>query len=301
MQLDGVLFFPVTPFDSDGAVAEDVLAEHVKHGVAAGPGGVFVACGTGEFNALDVDEFERVVKVTVEATAGRVPVFAGAGGALPITKRFAIAAERAGADGLLLLPPYLVTSPGSGLVRFVEEVTAATNLPVIVYQRNNAVLTPESAVQVALLPKVIGLKDGLGDIDQMQRIVLAVRSRVDKPFQFFNGLPTAELTVPAYRGIGVELYSSAVFGFAPDISLGFYNAVQSDDSALISRLLTDFYLPLVELRDKVPGYAVSLVKAAVNRTGLEVGGVRPPLVDPTPEHLAELDRIIAAGRAALEV
>jgi 5-dehydro-4-deoxyglucarate dehydratase len=300
MQLDGVLFFPVTPFDSVGAVAEDVLAEHVKHGVAAGPGGVFVACGTGEFNALDVEEFERVVKVTVDATAGRVPVFAGAGGALPVAKRFAVAAERAGADGLLLLPPYLVSSPADGLVRFVEEVTSATKLPVIVYQRNNAVLTPESAVRIAQLPTVIGLKDGLGDIDQMHRIVLAIRSKVDKPFQFFNGLPTAELTVPAYRGIGVDLYSSAVFCFAPEISLGFYNAVQSGDKELTARLLTDFYLPLVELRDKVPGYAVSLVKAAVVKSGLDVGGVRPPLVDPSPEHLVELDRIIAAGRAALE-
>ncbi|MET0132573.1 MAG: 5-dehydro-4-deoxyglucarate dehydratase [Kibdelosporangium sp.] len=300
MQLDGVLFFPVTPFDATGRVAEDVLTEHVKHGVAAGPGGVFAACGTGEFNALSVAEFERVVAVAVEATAGRVPVFAGAGGALPIARQFAAAAERAGADGLLLLPPYLVSSPPAGLVRFVEEVTQASDLPVIVYQRNNAVFTPESAVQVACLPKVIGLKDGFGDIDQMQRIVLTVRARVDKPFQFFNGLPTAELTVPAYRGIGVELYSSAVFCFAPEISLGFYKAVTTGDKALTARLLTDFYLPLVQLRDKVPGYAVSLVKAAVAKTGLDVGGVRPPLVDPSPEHLVELDRIIAAGRAALE-
>jgi 5-dehydro-4-deoxyglucarate dehydratase len=98
----------------------------------------------------------------------------------------------------------------------------------------------------------------------------------------------------------VELYSSAVFCFAPEISLGFYNAVTSGDTARTNRLLTDFYLPLVELRDKVPGYAVSLVKAAVVKSGLDVGGVRPPLVDPSPEHLAELDRIIAAGRAALE-
>jgi 5-dehydro-4-deoxyglucarate dehydratase len=300
MQLDGVLFFPVTPFDASGAVAEDVLAEHVKRGVDAGPGGVFVACGTGEFHALDVEEFERVVAVTVEASAGRVPVFAGAGGALPIARKFAAAAARAGADGLLLLPPYLVTSPAAGLVRYVEAVTSATDLPVIVYQRNNAVLTPETAVQIALLPKVIGLKDGLGDIDRMQRVVLAVRQHVTKPFQFFNGLPTAELTVPAYRGIGVELYSSAVFCFAPDISLGFYNAVTSGDNALVTRLLTDFYRPLVELRDKVPGYAVSLVKAAVVQAGLNVGGVRPPLVDPTPEHLAELERIVAAGRAVLE-
>ncbi|MET0235016.1 MAG: 5-dehydro-4-deoxyglucarate dehydratase [Kibdelosporangium sp.] len=300
MQLDGVLFFPVTPFDAAGGVAEDVLAEHIKHGVAAGPGGVFAACGTGEFNALDVDEFERVVAVAVEATAGRVPVFAGAGGPLPIAKQFARAARAAGADGLLLLPPYLVSSPPAGLVRYVEEVSQAGSLPTIVYQRNNAVFTPESAVAVACLPDVIGLKDGLGDIDQMQRVVLAIRSRVDKPFQFFNGLPTAELTVPAYRGIGVELYSSAVFCFAPDISLGFYKAVTSGDTVLTNRLLTDFYLPLVELRDKVPGYAVSLVKAAVARTGLAVGGVRPPLVDPSAEHLVELDRIVAAGRAVLE-
>ncbi len=296
MQLDGVLFFPVTPFDPDGAVAEHVLAEHVKRGVAAGAGGVFVACGTGEFHALDLAEFERAVAVAVESTAGRVPVFAGAGGPLPVAKACARAARDAGADGLLLLPPYLVTNPPRGLVRYVAEVAGATELPLIVYQRNNAVFTPETAVEVASLPTVVGFKDGLGDIDLLQRIVLAVRAEVDKPFQFFNGLPTAELTVPAYRGIGVELYSSAVFCFAPDISLGFYQAVQDGDDELVRRYLTEFYRPFVELRDQVPGYAVALVKAAVKATGLDVGGVRPPLLDPTDEHLAELEKIVAAGR-----
>jgi len=289
MQLDGVLFFPVTPFDGEGAVAEDVLAEHVKYGVAAGPGAVFVACGTGEFHALDLEEFERAVTVAVEATGGRVPVFAGTGGPVSVAKHYARAAARAGADGLLLLPPYLVTNPPEGLARYVTEV--------IVYQRNNAVFTPETAVEVALLPTVIGFKDGLGDIDALQRIVLAVRAEVDKPFQFFNGLPTAELTVPAYRGIGVDLYSSAVFCFAPDISLGFYQAVQDDNTELVSRYLTEFFVPLVELRDKVPGYAVALVKAAVRANGLDVGGVRPPLIDPSPEHVETLQAIIAAGRA----
>ncbi|QFZ17533.1 5-dehydro-4-deoxyglucarate dehydratase [Saccharothrix syringae] len=296
MQLDGVLFFPVTPFGADGALAEDVLAEHVKRGVAAGAGGVFVACGTGEFHALELDEVERAVTVAVEATAGRVPVFAGAGGPVPTARRFAEAARRAGADGLLLLPPYLVTNPPRGLVRYVAEVAGATDLPVIVYQRNNAVFTPETAVEVACLPTVVGFKDGLGDIDLLQRIVLSVRRHVTKPFQFFNGLPTAELTVPAYRGIGVDLYSSAVFCFAPEISLGYYNAVRSGDRELVDRYLDEFYKPLVELRDRVPGYAVSLVKAAVRATGLDVGGVRPPLLDPTPEHLAELEEIVAAGR-----
>jgi 5-dehydro-4-deoxyglucarate dehydratase len=261
---------------------------------------VFVACGTGEFHALEPVEFERAVRVAVEVTAGRVPVIAGAGGSVPLASRFAQAAERAGADGLLLLPPYLVASPPDGLVRWVAAVAGRTGLPVIVYQRNNAVFSPDSAVAVAELPGVVGFKDGLGDLDLMQRIVLAVRQRVAEPFPFFNGLPTAEMTVPAYRGIGVELYSSAVFCFAPEISLAFYRAVTTGDAATVERLLAGFYRPLVELRDTVPGYAVSLVKAGVRLRGLDVGGVRPPLVDPIPAHLTELERLIARGLELVE-
>lgn len=295
MRFDGVLFFPVTPFDAAGALAEDLLAEHVERGVSAGPGGVFVACGTGEFHALEPAEFERAVRVAVTATAGRVPVVAGAGGPLPLAIRFAAAAERAGADGLLLLPPYLVASPPEGLLRWVTEIGRQTRLSMIVYQRGNAVFTPRTAAEVAELPGVVGFKDGLGDLDRMQRIVLAVRERVGEAFSFFNGMPTAEMTVPAYRGIGVDLYSSAVFCFAPEISLAFYRAVTTGDTATVERLLGGFYRPLVELRDTVPGYAVSLVKAGVRVRGSDAGGVRPPLVDPSPAHLAELERLIARG------
>ncbi|MGN9838091.1 5-dehydro-4-deoxyglucarate dehydratase [Nonomuraea sp. H19] len=295
MRLDGVLFFPVTPFGPDGELAESVLARHVADGVAAGAGGVFTACGTGEFNALDLDEYTRAVATSVAATEGRVPVFCGAGGALPAAKAIARAAAAQGADGLLLMPPYLVTGPPSGLVRYVREVAEAGGLPVIIYQRGNARFTPGAVAELATVPHVMGLKDGLGDFDLLQRIILTVRRSAGEEFMFFNGLPTAELTVPAYRGLGVSLYSSAVFAFAPEIALAFYKAVTGGDEVLVQRLLTDFYLPLVELRDLVPGYAVSLVKAGVRLRGLDVGGVRAPLVDPAPEHLASLERIIATG------
>lgn len=297
-QLRGVLFFPVTPFDTVGEVNTAALAEHIERGVAAGPGAVFVACGTGEFHALEPGEFETIVRVAVETTAGRVPVFAGCGGSLALARQFAAAASRAGADGLLLLPPYLVTCPPEGVARYVEQVALATPLPIIVYQRNNAVFTPATAVRVARLPNVIGFKDGLGNPDAMQRIVLAVRGAIgDKPFQFFNGMPTAEMSQLAYRAIGVTLYSSAVFCFAPEIALAFYRAVEADDRARVEALLEGFYAPLVELRNKVPGYAVSLVKSATGLGGIAAGPVRAPLVMPTPEHVAELKRIIAAGRA----
>ncbi|MEV1239721.1 5-dehydro-4-deoxyglucarate dehydratase [Nonomuraea sp. NPDC049750] len=295
MRLDGVLFFPVTPYGADGAIAEQTMAEHVANGVAAGAGGVFTACGTGEFNALDVADYTKVVAASVRATGGRVPVFSGAGGPLPTAKAFARAAADNGADGLLLMPPYLVTAPPDGLVRYVREVASAGGLPVIIYHRATARFSPSAVAELAQLPEIIGFKDGLGDFDLLQRIILTVRRSTDREFTFFNGLPTAELTVPAYRGLGVALYSSAVFAFAPEIALAFHKAVTGDDEVLVQRLLTDFYLPLVELRDRVPGYAVSLVKAGVRLRGLAVGGVRAPLVDPSAEDLRELERILAIG------
>ncbi|GAA3219275.1 5-dehydro-4-deoxyglucarate dehydratase [Nonomuraea helvata] len=284
MNLSGVLFFPVTPFDADGGLAEEVLAEHIRQGMEHGPGGVFVACGTGEFSALSEAEHARAVRVAAEVVGGRVPVFAGAGGPLGTALTQARAAREAGADGLLLMPPYLAQGPGHGFAAYVAAVAA--ELPVIVYQRGSVVLEPEAVVELAGLPGVIGLKDGVGDIDRMQRIVLAVRETYPD-FLFFNGLPTAELTMPAYRGIGVELYSSAVFAFAPEIALAYLNGDE--------RLLTGFYAPLVRLRGKVPGYPVALVKAGVRLRGLDVGAVRPPLVEPTEEHLAELEQLIKTG------
>ncbi|MFE8961606.1 5-dehydro-4-deoxyglucarate dehydratase [Streptomyces iakyrus] len=296
MKFHGVLFFPVTPFAADGSLDEERLAQHIESGVTAGAGGVFVACGTGEFHALSAEEIERATRVAVETTAGRVPVLAAAGGPTPVARDQAARVERAGADGILLLPPYLVSAPQQGLVRYVEEVIAATDLPVVFYQRGTARLTARTAAEIAALPGVVGLKDGIGDIERMHRIVRAVRAVPGtEDFQFFNGLPTAEMTAPAYRGVGVELYSSAVFAFAPEIALAFHRALAEDDDALVSRLLDEFYGPLVALRDEVPGYAVSLVKAGVTLRGLDVGGVRAPLLDPTPEHLARLSKLLDHG------
>ncbi|MFF5982317.1 5-dehydro-4-deoxyglucarate dehydratase [Streptomyces olindensis] len=296
MKFHGVLFFPVTPFAADGSLDEERLAQHIESGVAAGAGGVFVACGTGEFHALSAEEIERATRVAVATTAGRVPVLAAAGGPVPVARDQAARVERAGADGILLLPPYLVSAPQQGLVRYVEEVTAATALPVVFYQRGTARLTAQTAARIAALPGVVGLKDGIGDIERMHRIVRAVRAVPGgDDFQFLNGLPTAEMTAPAYQGIGVELYSSAVFAFAPEIALAFHRALAEGDNALVSLLLDEFYGPLVALRDEVPGYAVSLVKAGVTLRGLDVGGVRAPLLDPAPEHVARLSELLDHG------
>jgi len=296
----GPLFFPVTAYGPDGSVDLDVYRAHVRRGVEAGAAAVFACCGTGEFHALTPEEFEACVRVAVEAADGRVPVVAGAGYGTALAVRYARVAEVAGADGLLAMPPYLVLAGQEGLLRHYREVAAATALPVIVYQRDNAVFTPESVVELARTDGVIGFKDGLGDLDLMQRIVSAVRTEVPGDFLYFNGLPTAEQTQLAYRAIGVPLYSSAVFCFAPEIALAFHRALESGDIATAHRLLDGFYRPFVELRAQGRGYAVALVKAGVRLRGLDVGEVRPPLHEPTEDHVKQLAELIERGYALLE-
>ncbi|MEU1073915.1 MULTISPECIES: 5-dehydro-4-deoxyglucarate dehydratase [unclassified Streptomyces] len=299
-RLDGLLFFPVTPFGPDGGLDLDAFRAHVRSGIEAGAAAVFACCGTGEFHALTPEEFHACVAAAVAEAAGRVPVVAGAGYGTALAVQYARLAEDAGADGLLALPPYLVVADQEGLLRHYTTLAAATSLDVIVYQRDSAVLTPATAVELARNDKIIGLKDGVGDLDLMQRIVSTVRREApEHALLYFNGLPTAELTGPAYRGIGVTLYSSAVFCFAPDIALAFHRALAGGDDATVNRLLDGFFVPLVELRKQGRGYAVSLVKAGVRLSGLDVGEVRPPLSEPDAAHVKQLAALIERGRALL--
>ncbi|MEV8090844.1 5-dehydro-4-deoxyglucarate dehydratase [Streptomyces nigra] len=296
----GPLFFPVTAFGPDGSVDLDTYRTHVRRGVEDGAAAVFACCGTGEFHALTPEEFQACVRAAVEAAEGRVPVVAGAGYGTALAVRYAALAEEAGADGLLAMPPYLVVAGQEGLLRHYRTLAAATALPVIVYQRDNAVFTPDTVVELARTDGVIGLKDGLGDLDLMQRTVSAVRTEAPGDFLYFNGLPTAEQTQLAYRALGVTLYSSAVFCFAPEIALAFYRAMHNGDEDTVGRLLDGFYRPFVELRAQGPGYAVALVKAGVRLRGLDVGEVRPPLHEPAEDHLKQLAQLIERGHTLLD-
>lgn len=301
IDFEGVLFFPVTPFDSAGSVEFDVLGEHVASGVEHGAGAVFSACGTGEFHALSIDEAVSVTERAVTITAGRVPVVAGVGGSVVQAVELATRAEAVGADALLVLPPYMVAGPAAGLERYVRAILAATSLPVILYNRSTAVYSAELVARLAADPQVIGFKDGVGDLAALQQIVLAVRSAGRQRFHFFNGLLTAELSQGAYRGVGVPLYSSAAFAMIPEVATAYYDAYITGDEPRRLELLEAFYVPLVALRDEIPGFGVSLIKAGLRLSGLPVGSVRAPFVDPTPEQESRLVSILETGRAVAGV
>lgn len=289
--LKGLFSFPVTPFTPEGEVDLERYREHLKFTIAAGPAAMFVCGGTGEFFSLSLAEYRALVRAAVDEVKGRISVIAGCGYGVALATEFAKAAEEAGADGLLLLPPYLIQSEQEGLYQYYSTVAQTTSLGVIVYQRDNAILSPRLAGRLMKVPNLVGFKDGHGDMERLGRI----RRSVGQEIPLINGMPTAELSALAYLGLGITSYSSAVFNFVPEISHAFYDALISGNLARVHELLDGFFGPFAELRDRHKGYAVSLVKAGVNILYKSVGPVRPPLLNPSERDLEELKQVIEKG------
>jgi len=286
----GLLSFPVTPFKSDLSFDEATYRSNMDWLCGFDVAGLFAAGGTGEFFSLTPDEVAKVTAVAVEETKGRVPVLAGTGYGTAIATGIAQAAEKAGADGLLLLPPYLVNSEQAGLAAHVEAVCKSTKLGVIVYNRDNAMLTPETLAQLCERnANLVGYKDGVGDIELMTRVY----SRMGDRLTYVGGLPTAETFALPYLEMGVTTYSSAVFNFVPEFATAFYAAVRRRDRAAVDAGLRHFVLPLIEIRNRKKGYAVSIVKGGMKAIGRDSGPVRPPLTDLTESELSELKALVA--------
>ena len=232
----GLLSFPVTHFTNRSAFDEPAYRDHIEWLLGHSPAGLFAAGGTGEFFSLSLGEFAQVVRAAVDQTKGRVPVVAGCGYGTAMAVEFAHAAEEAGADGLLLLPPYLVNSEPTGLSAHVETVCASTKLGVIFYNRDNAILNEATLERLCTrCPNLIGFKDGVGDIELMTRIYARLGDRLT----YIGGLPTAETFALPYLEMGVTTYSSAIFNFLPKFAMDFYAAVRSRNHAVVDKALRD--------------------------------------------------------------
>lgn len=293
---EGLLSFPVTHFDSDLEFDEAAYREHVNWLSQYPVAGLFAAGGTGEYFSLSPDEVVRVVRTAVTECRDRVPVLAPAGLGTVVAAQQARAAEETGASGVLLFPPYLTESSSAGLVDHINRVCAATALGVIVYNRANGRVGPEELrVLAETAPNLIGVKDGLGDIELMTRIYSEFPDR----FTYIGGLPTAETFALPYLELGVTTYSSAMFNFVPEYALAFYEDVRARRRDAVHRRLTEFVLPYIAIRDRQKGYAVSIVKAGLAAAGRPGSPVRPPLTDLTPDEVSELRGLIEnAGLAA---
>lgn len=288
---DGLLSFPVTPFTENLAVDEPALIEHLEWQSSYDIAGLFVAGGTGEGFSLTLEESRQVVSTAAKTIRDGVPVLGSATGNTAQATEFARMTEASGADGLLLLPPYLTETTQEGLRAHAAAVLEATDLGVILYNRANAIYSADTVASLAeAYPNLIGFKDGVGDFEQLARVTAACG---DQLF-YLGGLPTAETYALSLLKMGMSTYSSAMFNFVPEFALGFYRDVRAEDQQAVQQKLRDFVLPYLDIRDRGNGYGVSIVKAGLRAVGRDAGPVRPPLRDLSAEEQQMLNTLIGS-------
>ena len=290
---NGLLSFPVTDMDDRGQFDKDGYQARLEWFASMDVSALFVAGGTGEFFSLSREEYRQIVGMAKRIAGKKIPVISSVGRSIPEAIELAKIAEDSGVDGLLLMPPYLTGCPPEGAIAYASAIMKNTRLPVIYYNRSNAVLGAEDLqVLAGTCPNMIGLKDGTGNMQELNDTIKTLAGRL----VYIGGVPTAEIISEAYLSIGVNTYSSAVFNFVPELALYFYRALRSGNQEVVSMVLKEFYIPFVRLRSRKRGYAVSLIKAGAELIGRSAGDVRPPLVMPNEAERRLLSELIDRSR-----
>lgn len=285
-KLSGVIAFPITPFKDDLSLDLPGLHQNLNKLLEYPISAIVAAGGTGELYSLTPAEYLRVIELTALAVEDRVPVIAGIGFGQRLAIEMVQAAEKAGADGILVFPPYYSQADEDGLFEYYRSIGAATRLGMIIYSRDWARFSPAMVERLTSIQNFVAWKDGQGDIRHLQTI----RYHVGERLVWIGG--AGDDLVGAYYSTGIRAFSSSIATVAPALSLRLHELAAADDSEALAELLETCVIPLFALRARRRGYEVSAMKALMDMVGLNGGPVRPPLVNVTPEEMDELRTIL---------
>lgn len=229
----------VTPF-KNGKVDMDAFQKLVEWHIASGTHGL-VPCGTtGETPTLSESEHKSLISACIEATAGRVPVIAGAGSnATEKSVDLGRYAEKAGADGILVVTPYYNKPTQEGMYQHYKAVNDKQGLPVILYNvpgRTGVEISVDTVVRLAALKRVVGIKDASADLSRP----LQIRRALGDGFIQLSG---EDATVAAYLAQGGHGCISVTANVAPKLCADLHTAWQKKDWKAFEKL-RDQLLPL---------------------------------------------------------
>jgi len=281
-----ILTAMVTPFDQDGEIDIRETKNLVNYLIANGTDGLVVAGTTGESATLSTDEKIELFKLVVEAAAGRVPVIAGTGtnstkATIELTKQ----AEACGVDGIMLVNPYYNKPSQEGLYQHYKAGAEATKLPVMLYNipgRTAVNMTPETIIRLSEVDNIVCVKEASGDLDAMTQII----SGTPDDFTLYSGDDGLTLPILAIGGIGVVSVASHILGNDMQKMINLFKKGQLQEAAVLNGHLR----PIMRAMFAQP--SPSPVKAALNLKGLNVGGVRLPMLPLTEEELNGLRKIL---------
>jgi len=276
----------VTPFDDAGRVDEAQCAALARRLAGAGSDGLVVAGTTGESPTLSDEEKIRLVRIVKEAVGGRAVVVAGTGTndtrhSIHLTKE----AERAGADGFLLVNPYYNRPSQDGLYAHFRAVAESTAKPCMLYNipgRTGVNCAPDTIARLAELPNIVAVKEASGSLDQASE----VRRKTPASFDIYSGDDSLTLPILSVGGRGVVSVASHLVG--PDIQemVQAYERGDARKALAIHLRLFSLFKTLFITTNPVP------VKAALNLSGFRVGAPRLPLVEATAKEKEQIQAVL---------
>lgn len=287
-QPKGVIPALVTPLDEQGNLLEDGLRQVIDYTIQGGVHGVFVLGSTGEIYGLSDQQKKRVLEITVEHTAGRVPIYAGAS---EITTRDCIktarlAEEVGGISAVSVLTPYFVTPNQEELKEHYKEIAKSTSQPIILYgndEKTNVSISPDTCVELSEIDNIIGIKDSSGDMTKMAEYI---RRTQGKEFHVLAGRDTLIFANLCYGGTGGIASTGNV---APAIVAGIYDAYVAGEFEKSREL--QFKLAPLRLAFGLGSFPV-VMKEALNLVGVNAGVTLGPVKELSPENKMKLIEVL---------
>ena len=284
----GIIPRIITPLTPDGKVNEPMLRKLVNHFIDSGVHGLFPLGTTGEFYAFSNEEYKNILKIVVEETRGRVPVY---GGANHITTRGTVElvklAKEAGVDAVSVLTPMFVSQTQPEIYAFYKTVAESTDLPIIIYNnkpKTNVTVTPETLARLAEIPNIVGVKDSTGDMTNTEEYIRLTRHRDD--FHVLMGRDTLIYAALCYGATGAIASCANV---APKITVDIYNKYMAGD--LKGALEAQFLLAPIRIACNM-GTFPAVIKEGLVMQGFDVGKCLDPISEITPEQKEKLHAIL---------
>jgi 4-hydroxy-tetrahydrodipicolinate synthase len=276
----------VTPFRNDGSLDEITLRKLIRRQIEQGID-FLVPCGTtGESPTLTREEHVKVVAITVEEAAKKVPVLAGAGGNnTREVVEMARACQKAGADGILSVTPYYNKATQEGLFQHYKAISEAIEIPIILYSvqgRTGVNIEPATVVRLAAIERIIGIKEASGNITQIAEII----DKVPEKFIVLSGDDAMTLPVIALGGRGViSVVSNQIPGAMSELA-----RLANRNDFTGARRLQHQWLPLMQINfveaNPLP------VKWAMSAMGLLDPVYRLPLLEPLAASKQKIEQVL---------
>lgn len=293
MNFGQVVTAMVTPFDAQGDIDFQATKKLVEHLIANGTDALVVAGTTGESPTLSTDEKIELFKFVVKITDGRIPVIAGTGSndtrsSISLTR----AAEEIGVDGVMLVTPYYNKPSQEGMFQHFQAIAASTFLPVMLYNipgRSVVNLSPETTIRLSAIKNIVAIKEASGDLDAAAAII----ENTPADFAVYSGDDGLTLPMLSIGGKGIVSVAAHIIGNDMQEMITLFKGGNVQEAAALHRKLLPVMHALFAAPNPVP------VKTALNLSGIEVGGVRLPMIPLNEQEEQALQHVLSESPANL--